>query len=189
VAGANKRRGLFQLRILHVGIRQAAFANVPPFEPFVIGRIAHRRLKEVLRSRVVLVSDDSEVQWLRTDLEIGKQRAGRRKAIDHRLRGQVAHGVFGELLVFGTACVVEEQIRGACDQHAFVALGMRRIAVAGRPRRDKARALWIAEIPSDEANRIFRVSEPFPIAGCASNRARVAMKWMKRTTRLRIAES
>jgi len=35
VARANERRGLFQLRILNVRIRQPAFANVPPFEPLV----------------------------------------------------------------------------------------------------------------------------------------------------------
>ncbi len=59
---------------------------------------------------------------------------------------------------------MEEEIRGARDQHVFVALGMRRIAVTGRPRREKASALWIAEILSDEANGVLRVSEPFAIA-------------------------
>jgi hypothetical protein len=110
------------------------------------------------------------VQWLRADLDIREQCAGRWKAINDRLCGQVAHGIFGELFVFATARVMEEEIRGARDQHVFVALGMRPVSVPGGPRREKARVLWIAKILSDEANGVLRVSEPFAIACCAIER-------------------
>ncbi len=107
--------------------------------------------------------DNGEVQWLRADFDISEQRAGRRKAINYRLRGQVPHRVFRELSAFGTARVTEKEIRSARDQHVFVALGMRRIAVTGRPRREKARALWIAEILSDKGDGVLRAGEPLAI--------------------------
>src|SRR5208282_3706048 len=75
-AGANEGRGFLQLWILHIRIWQAAFANVPPFQALVHRGVTKGRLKELLRGRVVLMADDGEVQRLRSDFHIDKQRAG-----------------------------------------------------------------------------------------------------------------
>src|ERR1700690_796063 len=109
------------------------------------------------------------------ELEIGEQSAGRRQAIDDGWRGEVAHGLLGEIFVLGIPSEMRKEICGAREGDVFIALRMWGVAfVCGRFRSEESDAVGIAEIFGDEIHRGFGVGEPFAIAYGAVEREKGA---------------
>src|ERR1700678_1102367 len=129
-AGADKRCRNLQPRILNVRIWQTAswtLARVPPFEPFVAGRIAERLLEEIFRYRVVFRADNCQVQRFGGEFIVREKRAGGGKAVNDRICSDEAHGAFRDLVVYWIRSDMEEQICGTGQGDVFVTLGMRRV--------------------------------------------------------------
>ena len=100
--------------------------------------------------------------------------------VHYWFRGEVAHGVFGELFVFRFAGVMKEEISGARDHHVFVALGMRRIGmIGGHFSGEKSRALGIAKVFADELHRGLGVRQPLAIAGRSVQRDLTKAPWKR----------